>query len=99
MDWLLAAGILVLMGALASGVRLVREGRRQAGLTLSGLAILVGGILAAFGSWAPILYMLAGTALFSGVEMDRPGHPVRRALALLGIAIWFVALVIAGQYM
>ncbi len=69
-DWLPAAGILALMGILASGVRLVRQGRRDAGLALSGLAILVGVILAAFGSWAPILYMLAGTALFSGLEVD-----------------------------
>lgn len=54
-------------------------------------------MLAVLGSWRPGLYLLAAASLFAGLEVDRAGHPGRRALGLLGIAIWMVVLVIAGQ--
>lgn len=95
--WLSTAGIFALIGLGATAVRLIREGERRIGFSLAAGLVGLATVLAVLGSWRPGLYLVAAASLFAGLEVDRAGHPGRRALGLLGIAIWMVVLVIAGQ--
>lgn len=98
-DWHSVVITFGLVAVFWTGIRLVREGiNRRAGILLAGAATTIGLLLGISGSWAPVLYLFAAASLTAGVEIDRPGHPGRRALGLLGIAVWFVALVVAGVY-
>jgi uncharacterized membrane protein len=69
--------------AFCIGSGLVRRERRAASFAFLVVALVGALILAASGSWRPILYVIFLAGLFTGLQVDRPGSTSRRALALI----------------
>jgi len=81
------------------GVGLVRRRERPAvGWALIGVAAAVAIVLAGSGHPRAVLILVWILGFGIAMEVDRPGQPARRALALLSIGVGFFALCAAGVY-
>ena len=54
--------------------------------------------MAALGNLRPLVGLVGITAFLTGIAVDKPGVPVRRALGLLAFSAGFIALGIARFY-
>lgn len=84
--------------ALCVGIGLARRRHPTSGIPLAAAGAIAGVVLAAAGTWRPLLGLIAISGFLFGIEVDRPGNPRRRALGMLGIAVGLFALLIAGVY-